>query len=177
MCSFPSPAGFFWQQVFVFITISKFGALNCALIGLGRKMLSLLLSFLLYGHTLNAFQTVGLTLSLAAMIANFWEKVSATYDARHSVFGCIPLASGASAVVVLTALYAFDRVGAKRVATATGTDLRPQARTTSTASPFRCPTPSAPPCWPPTSMTLTRRARPASIATTSPRRVTVAAST
>jgi drug/metabolite transporter (DMT)-like permease len=86
--------------VFVFITISKFGALNCALIGLGRKMLSLLLSFLLYGHTLNAFQTVGLTLSLAAMIANFWEKVSS--HIRSSAF-CIPLASGASAVVVLTA--------------------------------------------------------------------------
>ena len=63
-------------QVFVFVTISKFGALNCALIGLGRKMLSLLLSFVLYGHTLNAIQTVGLTLSLVAMIANFYEKVS-----------------------------------------------------------------------------------------------------
>ncbi len=37
-------------------------------------MLSLLLSFILYGHTLNAFQTVGLALSLAAMIANFYEK-------------------------------------------------------------------------------------------------------
>ena len=61
-------------QVFVFLTIAKFGALNCALIGLGRKMLSLLLSFVLYGHTLNAIQTVGLTLSLVAMIANFYEK-------------------------------------------------------------------------------------------------------
>jgi UDP-galactose transporter B1 len=61
-------------QVFVFVTISKFGALNCALIGLARKMLSLLLSFVLYGHTLNAAQTVGLALSLAAMIANFYEK-------------------------------------------------------------------------------------------------------
>lgn len=61
-------------QVFVFITISKFGALNCSLIGLGRKMLSLLLSFVLYGHQLNAFQTVGLVLSLTAMIANFTEK-------------------------------------------------------------------------------------------------------
>lgn len=57
------------------MTIAKFGALNCALIGLFRKILSLLLSFLLYGHTLNAIQTVGLTLSLVAMIANFYEKV------------------------------------------------------------------------------------------------------
>ena len=61
-------------QVFVFITISKFGALNCALIGLARKILSLLLSFVLYGHTLNAFQTMGLLLSLVAMISNFYEK-------------------------------------------------------------------------------------------------------
>ena len=61
-------------QVFVFVTISKFGALNCALIGLFRKILSLLLSFILYGHQLNASQIVGLTLSLAAMIANFYEK-------------------------------------------------------------------------------------------------------
>jgi UDP-galactose transporter B1 len=61
-------------QVFVFVTISKFGALNCALIGLFRKILSLLLSFILYNHTLNVFQIVGLTLALAAMIANFYEK-------------------------------------------------------------------------------------------------------
>jgi len=62
-------------QVFIFITISKFGALNCALIGLGRKILSLLLSFVLYGHQLNAFQIVGLSLSVIAMVANFYEKV------------------------------------------------------------------------------------------------------
>ncbi len=61
-------------QVFVFLTISKFGALNCALIGLGRKMLTLLLSFLLYGHDLNGMQIVGLALSIAAMVANFFEK-------------------------------------------------------------------------------------------------------
>ena len=61
-------------QVFVFVTIAKFGALNCALIGLGRKMLTLLLSFILYEHPLNSMQFVGLTLSVAAMIANFYEK-------------------------------------------------------------------------------------------------------
>eukprot|EP01034_Spumella_vulgaris_P024816 gene24816-31198_t len=61
-------------QIFVFVTIYKFGALNCALIGLVRKMLSLVLSFVLYGHTLNAIQVVGLTLAIVSMIANFWEK-------------------------------------------------------------------------------------------------------
>ena len=61
-------------QVFVFVTISKFGALNCALIGLVRKILSLVLSFLLYGHTMNGFQTTGLLLALSSMVANFMDK-------------------------------------------------------------------------------------------------------
>lgn len=67
-------------QVFVFLTISKFGALNCALIGLFRKMLSLILSLILFGHSLNAIQTVGLVLSLIAMIANFYDKGSKKKD-------------------------------------------------------------------------------------------------
>lgn len=57
------------------MTINKFGALNCALIGLFRKILSLLLSFILYGHSVNGVQTVGLGLALSAMIANFYQKV------------------------------------------------------------------------------------------------------
>jgi solute carrier family 35 (UDP-galactose transporter), member B1 len=61
-------------QVFVFVTISKFGALNSALIGLIRKILSLVLSFILYGHTMNAMQTIGLALSITSMIANFYDK-------------------------------------------------------------------------------------------------------
>lgn len=61
-------------QVFVFLTISKFGALNCSLIGLFRKIFSLFLSFFLYGHTVNVFQFVGLILSLSAMIFNFIDK-------------------------------------------------------------------------------------------------------
>ena len=72
-------------QVFVFITISKFGALNCALIGLIRKMLSLILSFLLYGHTLNGIQTVGLGLAIVAMIANFYEKVNIISTCVHDI--------------------------------------------------------------------------------------------
>ena len=63
------------NQIFVFLTINKFGALNCALIGLFRKILSLLLSFILYGHSVNGVQTVGLGLALSAMIANFYQKV------------------------------------------------------------------------------------------------------
>lgn len=44
-------------------------------------MLSLVLSFLLYGHTLNAIQSVGLCLAIVAMIANFYEKVCIRRDA------------------------------------------------------------------------------------------------
>jgi hypothetical protein len=62
-------------QIFLFLTISKFGALNCALLGLLRKMLSLILSFVLYGHELNVFQGVGLALAIASMVANFYERV------------------------------------------------------------------------------------------------------
>ena len=58
----------------MFVTISKFGALNCALIGLIRKMLSLVLSFVLYGHTLNTIQSIGLLLAIVAMVANFYDK-------------------------------------------------------------------------------------------------------
>lgn len=61
-------------QSFAFITISKFGALNCSLIGLVRKILSILLSFLMYSHQLNILQSVGLVLSIGAMAANFYEK-------------------------------------------------------------------------------------------------------
>ena len=38
-------------------------------------MLSLILSFVLYGHTLNTIQSIGLLLAVVAMIANFYEKV------------------------------------------------------------------------------------------------------
>ena len=61
-------------QVFVYVTISKFGALNCALIGLARKMLTLLLSFLLYSHTMNGIQTIGMCLAVTSMVANFYQK-------------------------------------------------------------------------------------------------------
>ena len=61
-------------QSFAFLTISKFGALNCSLIGLVRKILSLLMSFLLYNHKLNWLQSVGLVFSVGAMVLNFTEK-------------------------------------------------------------------------------------------------------
>lgn len=37
-------------QIFIFVTIGKFGALTCALIGLARKITTLVVSILFFGH-------------------------------------------------------------------------------------------------------------------------------
>ena len=47
-------------QVFIFITISKFGALTCSIIGLARKVTTLVASIYFYGHHLNGIQFAGL---------------------------------------------------------------------------------------------------------------------
>uniref|UniRef100_A0A7S2S6P9 Sugar phosphate transporter domain-containing protein n=1 Tax=Eucampia antarctica TaxID=49252 RepID=A0A7S2S6P9_9STRA len=61
-------------QVFIFVTISKFGALTCSIIGLARKVTTIVASIYFYGHTLNAVQTTGLGVCVGAMIMNFTGK-------------------------------------------------------------------------------------------------------
>ena len=61
-------------QVFIFITIAKFGALTCSIIGLARKVTTLVASIYFYGHSLNVIQFSGLVLSVASMVMNFWGK-------------------------------------------------------------------------------------------------------
>lgn len=61
-------------QVFIFVTISKFGALTCSIIGLARKVTTLVASIYFYGHHLNGVQFSGLVISVAAMVLNFWGK-------------------------------------------------------------------------------------------------------
>jgi len=61
-------------QVFIFVTISKFGALTCSIIGLARKITTLLASIYFYGHHLNGIQVGGLVLSVTAMVMNFMGK-------------------------------------------------------------------------------------------------------
>merc|ERR1719223_1968241 len=51
-------------QVFIFITIAKFGALTCSIIGLARKVTTLAASIYFYGHHLNKVQAVGLLISV-----------------------------------------------------------------------------------------------------------------
>jgi UDP-galactose transporter B1 len=61
-------------QVFIFVTISKFGALTCSIIGLSRKVTTLVASIYIYGHVLNGVQFTGLLISVTAMVLNFMGK-------------------------------------------------------------------------------------------------------
>jgi solute carrier family 35 (UDP-galactose transporter), member B1 len=61
-------------QVFIFITIAKFGALTCSIIGLARKVTTLVASIYFYGHSLNSVQVTGLAISIASMVMNFMGK-------------------------------------------------------------------------------------------------------
>jgi len=61
-------------QVFIFVTISKFGALTCSIIGLARKVTTLVASIYFYGHVLNSTQGLGLVVCITAMLMNFAGK-------------------------------------------------------------------------------------------------------
>ena len=61
-------------QVFIFVTISKFGALTCSIMGLARKVVTLVASIYIYGHSLNGIQALGLVVAFAAMIGGFFER-------------------------------------------------------------------------------------------------------
>ncbi|KAL9186784.1 hypothetical protein ACHAXT_010504 [Thalassiosira profunda] len=61
-------------QVFIFVTIAKFGALTCSIIGLARKVTTLVASIYFYGHHLNKVQAVGLVVCIGAMVNDFFGK-------------------------------------------------------------------------------------------------------
>jgi solute carrier family 35 (UDP-galactose transporter), member B1 len=61
-------------QVFIFVTIAKFGALTCSIIGLARKVTTLVASIYFYGHSLNSVQVTGLAISVASMVMDFMGK-------------------------------------------------------------------------------------------------------
>ena len=50
------------------------GALTCSIIGLSRKVTTLVASIYIYGHQLNAIQALGLLLAVGSMIMNFMGK-------------------------------------------------------------------------------------------------------
>lgn len=70
-------------QVFIFITIAKFGALTCSIIGLARKVTTLVASIYFYGHTLNMTQFTGLVISVGAMVMNFMGKKGGKHGHGH----------------------------------------------------------------------------------------------
>ncbi len=61
-------------QVFIFVTIAKFGALTCSIIGLARKVTTLVASIYFYGHHLNKVQFLGLVICIGAMVNDFFGK-------------------------------------------------------------------------------------------------------
>jgi UDP-galactose transporter B1 len=58
----------------LFCVLLFIGALTCSIIGLARKVTTLVASIYIYGHVLNAVQGTGLVISVGAMIMNFWGK-------------------------------------------------------------------------------------------------------
>eukprot|EP00536_Pseudo-nitzschia_multiseries_P001677 jgi/Psemu1/317664/estExt_fgenesh1_pm.C_210045 len=70
-------------QVFIFVTIAKFGALTCSIIGLSRKITTLLASIYFYGHHLNGIQVSGLVISVSAMVMNFMGKSKKGHGHGH----------------------------------------------------------------------------------------------
>lgn len=77
-------------QVFIFVTISKFGALTCSIIGLARKITTLLASFAVYGHYVNGIQISGLCVSVTAMVMNFLGKKNSKGGHGHGGHGSGP---------------------------------------------------------------------------------------
>jgi len=61
-------------QVFIFVTIAKFGALTCSIIGLARKVTTLVASIYFYGHHLTSLQFTGLVIFAGVMVSNFFGK-------------------------------------------------------------------------------------------------------
>lgn len=70
-------------QVFIFVTIAKFGALTCAIIGLARKVATLVASIYFYGHSLSKIQAVGLLISIGAMVNDFFGKKGGGHGHGH----------------------------------------------------------------------------------------------
>lgn len=61
-------------QAFIFFTISKFGALTTSIIGTCRKVLSIVLSVILFGHILSLEQFIGLAVSFLGIGLN-WVRM------------------------------------------------------------------------------------------------------
>ena len=72
-------------QVFIFITIAKFGALTCSLMSLSRKVTTLTASIIIYDHDLTGVQLAGLLVALTAMLGNFIRPQKQAEDGAQSI--------------------------------------------------------------------------------------------
>ncbi|DAZ93668.1 TPA: hypothetical protein N0F65_008176 [Lagenidium giganteum] len=70
-------------QAFIFFTISKFGALTTSIIGTCRKVLSIVLSVILFGHILSAEQFLGLAVAFLGIGFN-WIRFDACFKSKAS---------------------------------------------------------------------------------------------
>lgn len=69
-------------QVFIFITIAKFGALTTSLMSLTRKVTTLTASIIIYDHDLTGVQLAGLFIAVGAMLMNFVRPKEKTDNDR-----------------------------------------------------------------------------------------------
>ena len=72
-------------QVFIFVTIAKFGALMCSLIGLGRKIVTLIVSIIIYQHPVDTQQGIGLSMAVGATVYNFADRGGKRKPAKPTV--------------------------------------------------------------------------------------------
>ena len=65
--SFPRRTTFYFFQLFIFYTISEFGAVVFVIISTLRQMMAIVISTLLYGHTITAIGILGILLVFGAI--------------------------------------------------------------------------------------------------------------
>ncbi len=65
-------------QICIFMSIAKFGALVTSIMGLARKILTLLTSIVIYGHEVGYTQGAGLALAISAMIFSFYKGINSS---------------------------------------------------------------------------------------------------
>jgi len=61
-------------QVFIFYIITEFGSLVCVLVTVTRKFFSILLSVIIFGHTVQWWQWIGVTSVFAGLLMNSIDK-------------------------------------------------------------------------------------------------------
>ncbi|OQR86952.1 Drug/Metabolite Transporter (DMT) Superfamily [Achlya hypogyna] len=64
-------------QMFIFLMISRFGALMTSMAGTARKILTMAVSIWVFGHVLAPLQYVGLLIAVVGMLANLYRGPSA----------------------------------------------------------------------------------------------------